>query len=52
MAKKVKRHAWTKSDVRELKKVREAEDPAPKIARAMKEHQRKNRAKSVPVGVS
>jgi len=36
MAKKVKRRAWTKSDVRELKTHARQKTPAPKIARAMK----------------
>jgi hypothetical protein len=52
MAKKVKRRAWTKSDVRELKSHAKQKTPAPKIARAMKRTLGATRQKAFQLGVS
>jgi hypothetical protein len=52
MAKKVKRRAWTKSDVRELKTHARQKTPAPKIARAMKRTLGATRQKAFQLGVS
>jgi hypothetical protein len=52
MAKKVKRRAWTKSDVKELKTHARQKTPAPKIARAMKRTLGATRQKAFQLGVS
>jgi hypothetical protein len=52
MAKKIKRRAWTKSDVRELKSHAKQKTPAPKIARAMKRTLGATRQKAFQLGVS
>jgi hypothetical protein len=52
MAKKIKRRAWTKSDVRELKTYARQKTPAPKIARAMKRTLGATRQKAFQLGVS
>lgn len=50
--KKVKRRAWTKEDVRELKALAKAKTPAPKIARAFKRTEGAIRQKALNLGIS
>ncbi|MGB8363175.1 MAG: hypothetical protein ACLQUZ_11135 [Rhizomicrobium sp.] len=53
MAKKtVKRRAWTKEDVRELKSLARQKTPAPKIARAFKRTEGAIRQKALNLGIS
>jgi len=53
MAKKtVKRRAWTKEDVRELKSLARRKIPAPKIARAFKRTEGAIRQKALVLGIS
>ena len=52
MAKKIKRRAWTKSDVRELKTHAKQKTPAPKIAKATKRTLGATRQKAFQLGVS
>lgn len=50
--KKVKRRAWTKEDVRELKALARAKTPAPKIARTFKRTEGAIRQKALNLGIS
>jgi hypothetical protein len=53
MAKKtIKRRAWTKDDVRELKSLARQKTPAPKIARALKRTIGAIRQKAFGMGLS
>ncbi len=52
MAKKVKRRAWTKSDVRELKSHAKQKTPAPKIAARDERTLGATRQKAFQLGVS
>jgi hypothetical protein len=53
MAKKtVKRRAWTKQDVRELKSLARQKTPAPKIARTFKRTEGAIRQKALNLGIS
>lgn len=52
MAKVVKRRAWTKDDVRQLKTLAKQKTPAPKIARALKRTEGATRQKAFQLGVS
>jgi hypothetical protein len=50
--KSVKRRAWTKEDVRELKFLARQKTPAPKIARAFKRTEGAIRQKALHLGIS
>ncbi len=50
--KSVKRRAWTKEDVRELKSLARQKTPAPKIARAFKRTEGAIRQKALNLGIS
>jgi hypothetical protein len=50
--KKVKRRAWSKEDVRELKSLAKAKTPAAKIARRFKRTEGALRQKALHLGIS
>jgi hypothetical protein len=50
--KKVKRRAWSKQDVRELKSLAKAKTPAAKIARRFKRTEGALRQKALHLGIS
>ena len=52
MAKKSKRRAWTKEDVRILKTLARQKTPAPKIARTLKRTEGATRQRASSLGVS
>jgi hypothetical protein len=52
MAKKSKRRAWTKDDVRTLKSLARQKTPAAKIARALKRSVGATRQRASSLGVS
>jgi hypothetical protein len=52
MAKRIKRRAWTKENVRELKSLAKQKTPAAKIARSLKRTLGATRQKAFSLGVS
>jgi hypothetical protein len=52
MAKKIKRRAWTKDNVRELKSLAKRKTPAAQIARSLKRTLGATRQKAFSLGVS
>ncbi len=51
-AKRVKRHGWSKDDVRELKRLAKEKTPAAKIARIFKKNEGAVRQKALRLGIS